>query len=159
MAVEAVRRQFETSWDMLDEAFARCPDEAWRAEAPKPYSIGRLAFHILQSTQRYCRTGHRRVELDPFGFGGNELDVPMSAFPSVEHVAVYSRKTRARVMKWLDSLDDDQLRQSDNAFRWTGRTIGERLFYTLKHFNHHLGQINLLLRQQNIEAVEWRCGQ
>jgi len=157
MKVEAIKRQFELSWDMLDEAISRCPDAVWRAETPAPYSIGRLAFHTLQSTQRYCRTGHKRVELDPFKFGGQELHVPMSKFPGAEEVRGYSGKVRRRVLKWLDSLEDRQLSDSDSAFLWTGRTIGERLCYTLKHFNHHLGQINLILRQNGIEAAEWKC--
>lgn len=157
MNPEGIVRQFELSWDMLDEIMSRCSDPVWRAELPQPYSIGRLCFHVIQSTARYCRAGKQRADLDPFGFGGNELKVRMDTFPSADEMKVYSRKVRKRTLAWLGSLDAVALGTNDGAFQWTGRSVGERVLYTLKHFHHHLGQMNLLLRMQGIDRVEWRC--
>lgn len=158
MRVQGIKRQYEFSWDMLNEVFDRCPDRVWRQEKIKPYSIGRLAYHIIVSTQRYCRPKRKAVELDPFNLGrGEGEDVPMDRFPGIADVRGYSDKVRKRVMKWFDSLRDSELSESDGGFTWTGETIGERLVYTLKHFHHHLGQMNLLLRQHGSDAVEWKC--
>ena len=158
MQIADIRRQFELSWDMLDEVMGRCTNAVWRLETPPPYAIGRLAFHTIQSTLRYCRAGCRaKVNLDPFNFGGNEGRVPMEQFPDIAAVLEYSRASRVRVMKWMDTLRQRDLSISDGSFLWTGRTVGERLLYTLKHINHHVGQMNLILRQQGIDAVGWKC--
>ncbi|MCL5270506.1 MAG: DinB family protein [bacterium] len=155
--IDALRRQYALSWDMLEDALGRCTDAAWRAETTPPYAIARLAFHTVQSTQRYCRTGHRKTELDPFGFGGDGLVVAIDRIPAITDMRAYSDRVRRRVTVWLETLTDDTLAASDNAFQWTGLTIGERLVYTLKHFHHHLGQINLLLRQHGIAVGPWKC--
>jgi uncharacterized damage-inducible protein DinB len=158
MNPEAIARQFLLSWDMLDEIMGRCSDAVWRRECPPPISIGRAVFHTLQSAQRYCRTHSRqRVEMDPFNFGGNELKVAMQDFPNIEEVREYSVAVRKRAIEWLKRLSKNDLNSESKSFRWTGNTAGERILYTLKHFNHHLGQINLILRQQGIETVEWKC--
>ena len=158
MNPKAIARQYRLSWDMLDEIMAQCSDAVWRLEVPPPISIGRSMFHTLQSTQRYCRTNSKqRVEMDPFDFGGHELKVAMKDFPSIDQVREYSFEVRERVIKWLSGLSEKDLNSESKSFRWTGHTAGERLLYTLKHINHHIGQMNLILRQQGIETVEWKC--
>jgi uncharacterized damage-inducible protein DinB len=157
MQTEAIRRQFELTWDMLDEVYDRCPEKLWRKEKIKPYSIARLMYHTVWWTQRYCRQKKKAVELDPFNFGYEGDGVSIERFPDIAGMRAYSDRVRKRIVKWLDSMEDRELEEWDRGFRHTGRTMGERLIYSLKHINHHLGQMNLLLRQNRIEAGEWKC--
>jgi uncharacterized damage-inducible protein DinB len=157
MRVEDLKRQFELSWDMLDEVFEKCTGRIWRAEKIKPYSIARLMYHTVWWTQRYCRHKKKVVELDPFNFGREGDSVAIERMPDIAEMRAYSNRVRKRIMKWLDSMEDSGLCESDGGFEHTGETIGERLVYSLKHIHHHLGQMNLLLRQSGKDAVEWRC--
>jgi len=139
-------RQYEFAFKMLRAALEQCPPKRWAVARDPFFAPGRLALHILSSTQRYCRRPGARVR--PPSWAGREV-------PTKAQVLEYLNLVEQQVQKWLGGLTDSQLLASDSGFKWTGENRLARALYTLRHIHHHLGQINAELRVAGYKPAAW----
>jgi len=156
--------------DMLRDAIALCPVEVWYSEKKFFY----MAYHTLIFLDYY-------LTIPVAGFAPalpytitNTDKLPAEAIDDVIPDRVYSRQEmlayladiRQKGKKLITEATEKRLNG-----RWinaeeidlhglcpslvTEYTVLEILFYNLRHVQHHVAQLNLLLRQNISRAPDW----
>lgn len=147
-----ISSQFGASIDMLENAILACPDDLWNKEK----SFSHLAYHTLFFLDYY-------LSLEPIGFTqpGNfehsefEDDPPTGIFEKTE-VLEYLQSCRTKMQGLFSDLTENlALSRWINESRTMDYSIIEIALYNLRHVQHHVGQLNLMLRQNGIEAPDW----
>lgn len=147
--------QYGGTLKMLENAIEACPDDLWLENVGlTPYWAN--AFHTLFFTDLYING-----TLEGFGppepFGMTELD-PTGALPdrpyTKQELLTYADHCRGKALSSIRALDD-----AANAkvveFPWLTMNYLEILFYNARHIQHHVGQLNLILRQRLDYHAPW----
>lgn len=149
---DSVLNQFGAAIDMLENAIQLCPDQLWQAE--KAYS--HQAFHTLFFLDYY-------LSLNPVGFtppetfGYSEFgDEPPKAVFSRADILEYMLFCKSKLVHLLADLTAETAKNRwINESKTMDYSILEILLYNLRHVQHHVGQLNLMLRQQVDDAPRW----
>lgn len=148
-------RQFGASIDMLDNAMCTCPEELW-TDGPGRPQFWHMAYHTLffldlnlaGSLEGFAPTAPFTLsELDPSGI------LPERAYTK-EELARYLTYCRSKCEAAIGALTDEAA-QRRCAFPWVELPFAELLLYTMRHVQHHAGQLNLILRQRTDDAPRW----
>lgn len=138
--------QFGASIDMLENAVLACPEGVWTTPSERPFWY--VVYHTLFWIDCYLThppTGF--VPRAPFTLG--ELDpegvLPERAYTKDEMLE-YLQECREKCHTTIVSMNDEGARQSCGLSR-LHVTRAELLLYNLRHVQHHVGQLNLLIRQ------------
>lgn len=139
---------------MLEAAIAACPDDVW-GESTDSGEFWRIAFHTLFWLDLYS-TGSEDGFAPPQPFGLEERQwggAPPRVYTR-EELLSYTAYCRDKVQGLIAGLD------AESTLRPAGTTSVsmpylELLFYTMRHNNHHVGQLNLLLRQGIDASPKW----
>jgi len=151
--------QFGASIDALENALVACPDEVWGDPSKRPESwheFWYLTYHTLFWLDLYL---HGAVEgfAPPAPFGLEELD-PAGLMPervySKSELQTYLWHCRQKCHSIIESLTDE-VATKHCVFRWGKMSFAELLLYNLRHVQHHVGQLNWILRQQTNHAPGW----
>lgn len=160
----AVRGQFGAALDMLQAAIEKCPDDLWDDEGDGGPPVWRLAYHTLFYVDFYLANGKDAFE--PAGFHEAQTQlfekVPVPPCEEALPATVY---TKAQLLGYLGEIRrrlDDVLRgmtdpsaARPSAFEWVPGTNVDLLLYNLRHAQHHVGQLSLLLRRRRGIRVGW----
>ena len=63
-------------------------------------------------------------------------------------------EVKAKCVRVLEKLSSKEL-EGKNSYFWTGPTLAHRLIYNIRHAQHHIGQLNSILRQNGNDAATW----
>ncbi|GAA0878065.1 hypothetical protein GCM10009119_10330 [Algoriphagus jejuensis] len=148
----AIKSQFGAAIDMLENAVRFCPGKLWETEK----AFSHQAFHTLFFLDYY-------LSLNPVGFTP-PAHFKYSEFGDEPPLEIFSR---AEILEYLlfcrtkfDQLIAD-LNESLAERRWINgsKTMDfsmlEILRYNLRHVQHHVGQLNVLLRQKIDDSPKW----
>jgi hypothetical protein len=151
----AIGRQLSAAIEMLDNAMAACPDTLWD-DGSGQHAFWYLAFHTLFWLDLYL-TGSVEGFAPPAPFTLEELDpagiIPDRPYPKDE-LRGYLTQCRSRMRAAIGGLTDETARRSCR-FGWGEVGYLELLMYNLRHVQHHVGQLNLMLRQKAGSAPGW----
>lgn len=145
-------KQFGASIDMLENAIAACPDELWDAESKFWYN----AYHTLFFFDYYLSEAPKSFS-PPEPFTLSELD-PAGAMPErtyrKEELLAYLNFCRQKCHDFISGItaDSDHKRFVNEARNYS---IPEILIYNMRHVQHHVAQLNLLLRQGMSHVPKW----
>lgn len=152
-------QQFGASIDALERTIEMCPDEVWGDPAKLSdawHEPWYLTFHTLFWLELYLhgsKEGFRPLE--PYGL--EELD-PTGVLPdriySRAEMLAYLHHCRQKCKATIESLTTESA-QRVCKFRWGEFSFIELLLYNMRHVQHHVGQINLILRQRIDNAPRW----
>jgi len=161
---------FAASIDMLSKAVAMMPDELWQREKKFFY----LSYHTTIFLDYYLTKPVKNfTPVLPYTVVNssslpNEAvdDVIPNRFYTQQEILDYLRSIREKCRKIIILSATDQLME-----RWidpseinlhglcpssvTDYSVLDILFYNFRHVQHHVGQLNLLLRQMIDNAPEW----
>jgi hypothetical protein len=149
---EILWKQFGASIDMLDNAITTCPETLWNSERKYWYS----AYHTLFYLDYYSSYEPEKFT-PPNPFTLSELD-PAGKFPdriySKDELLNYLEFGRKKCFDLINGLTDEK---AEKRFinDYMNYSILELLLYNLRHVQHHVGQLNLLLRQNIHDAPKW----
>lgn len=150
---DAIQQQFGAALDALEGCIRACPADVWEVgeRGKQPWY---LAFHALFWTDLYLgESSADYAPPPPFTRGELERGVfPERAYATGEllgYVDVCRRHLAAR----LDTLDDAAERSC--SLHWGRMNAVELLLYNLRHLQHHVAQLNLLIRQAGGEPAPW----
>jgi hypothetical protein len=144
--------RFGAALEMLAESIQTCPKDVW--EGNQVFSF--QAYHTLFFLDYYLST-------NPVGFAPPS-EFSYSEFDEEPEIVIFSQ---ALLLKYLDSCRqkaqtlivdlDEQLASQRwiNESKTMDYSLFEILLYNLRHVQHHVGQLNLLLRQHIDHAPEW----
>ena len=145
----AIWQQFGAAIDMLGNALRACPDEVW----PECWYIAYhtlffLDFYLSESAEGFAPPAPFTLdELDPAGI------LPERPFTKDELLA-YLEHGREKCRSTIEALTKETAGERCGFERpEVGR--GELLLYSMRHVQHHTGQLNLILRQRIDSAPRW----
>lgn len=150
-----IESQLGAAITMLENAIIACPEELWPDRAATP-EFWYVAFHTLFFLDLYL-SGSIEGFAPPAPFTLDELDpagvLPERAYTKPELLG-YLDHCRRKCRLTLASLTEDGSRRSC-SFPWGEMPFGELLLYNVRHVQHHVGQLNLVLRQRTDSAPRW----
>ena len=163
-------KNFAAVIDMLKSVVSICPDTLWEQEKKFYY----ITYHTVIFLDYYLSYPVKDFRpFLPYTLGDTDHlpedaidDVLPCAFYSKNEMLVYIDKIRAKCEKLICSSPHEKF-----AARWideneTGLhglcpsivvnySLMEILFYNFRHVQHHVGQLNLLLRQKADISADW----
>lgn len=149
---EILWKQFGAAIDMLENAIQSCDEETWYANDTFWYP----AYHTLFYLDYYL-SAEPDTFAPPSPFGFSEFDpkgiLPERVYtkPELLQYVAYNRNKLAHVVLGFD--DEYATKRFKNDYR--DYSLLEMQFYNLRHVQHHVGQLNLLLRQSIDDAPKW----
>ena len=149
---EILWKQFGASIDMLENALVYCPDKLWDKDSKFWY----IAYHSLFYLDYYLTVEPKKF-LPPPPFTLSEFD-PAGIMPdrvySKDELLAYLRFCRKKFHALITGLTNEGAMN-----RWVNEyknySILEILLYNMRHVQHHVAQLNLLLRQGINSAPNW----
>lgn len=147
--------QLGAAIDALENAIAACPDAVW-GEGPTPQAFWYLVYHTLFWLDLDLSGGpegfappppYTLGELDPAGVYPDRIYTRAELRAYLEHIG-----SKARAMIGAMS-EEPEARPSRFGRHELGH--GEMLLYNLRHVQHHVGQLQLILRQRTDSAPRW----
>jgi hypothetical protein len=167
---ECLWKNFGASIEMLSDVIALCPEEIWEKDRRFYY----MSYHVVIFLDYYLSQPVREFRPSlPYTLGDPD-DLPEGA---VDDVLPDRHYTKAEFAAWLAAIRSKCkgviLGASEKQFmaRWIqdeeiemhGLCPGlveqysllEILFYNFRHVQHHVGQLNLLLRDKANKAAAW----
>ena len=148
-------QQFGAAIDMLENTIRACPENIWNDRSRKPeywyivyHTVFFLDFYLSESEASFAPPpGYSLSELDPSGV------LPERVYSQAELLA-YLDLGRKRCREAILRLTEETAHKRC-AFDRPDITNAELILYTLRHVQHHAGQLNLLLRQTIDSAPSW----
>jgi DinB superfamily len=147
-----IQSQFGASIQMLENAIIACPTEHWDTERKFWYN----AFHCLFFTDYYLNMQPKDfTPPPPFSESEFEDRMPERVY-SKEELLTYLRYNRVKLHELCANLNNDSLNN-----RWINTSgsmnysVSEILLYNIRHVQHHVAQLNLILREVTGEAPDW----
>lgn len=150
---KALEVQFKRAFHMFRNAVVKFPEEEWRlGETPDLRPAG-LAYHLLETIVYY--TGEMSSERFPWGqrFGVDWESEDPALLPSQAQIQAYLKEVEGKLSAWLLSTD---LLATEKSFKWTGYLVLDRAVYTLRHTQHHVGELSRELDSRGFSGPEWR---
>ncbi|MBX2977109.1 MAG: DinB family protein [Ignavibacteriaceae bacterium] len=147
--------QFGASINMLENAIDACPENVWNQQ--KEFSdFWYIVYHTLFWLDFYLTENPEKFV--PFqSIGLSELD-PEGIMPdrefSKEELKAYLNHCRIKCKETIFNQSELQ-ENSDYKFGTLTMPFYELFFYNMRHVQHHVAQLNLLLRQQTDSAPKW----
>ncbi len=142
----ALKAEYLASLEMLRDAVERCPEDLWGSAGKMP-AVWQIAYHTLFFTHLYLQPGEAAFR--PWEVHERPDDpTPLSR----EEVLRYLAFVESMVGTWVDALD---LESPDCGFPWYKVPKLNHQLVNIRHVQGHVGQIDTLLRQAGLEAVDW----
>lgn len=152
--LDVCRNGYLAVFQMIGEAVHNCPVEAWddrAVEAP----FWQQAYHTLWGLDFYLGEDPSTTTCPTaIDFDSRALAYREGPAPGKEEILDYLAAVREKGLAFAAKLTAEQL-ESENPFGWTGPTVAHRLFYNIRHAQHHLGQMNSILARHGADSAEW----
>jgi len=151
-----VTSQFDAAFDMLEECMRVCPEAKWKGKVGK-YAFWHVAYHALYCTDLYTARSAEKWKTHPKFHPGGRKDVegeyPMRVMTRAELLA-YNAHCRKLVRASIRRETSASLRASA-GFPWLSFRRAELPVYSLRHLQHHTGQLGAFLRRAKV-ATKWK---
>lgn len=167
---ESLWKNFAAVIDMLKNIIVICPDEIWQKEREIFYMTYHTTIFLDYYLTRPVKDFHPDLPYtigDPDHLPSKAIDdVIPNQFYSREELLTYISAIREKCKKLIKQtpmeeftgrwINDDEINMHDLCPSLVIKyNLLEILLYNFRHVQHHVGQLNLLLRQKANVAVEW----
>jgi len=159
---EVLWNQFGASIDMLVNVISHCPDDYFLTHRRFYY----IAFHSAIFLDYYLTVPPNDfspllsfTQKEPADRPKEAIDdlIPDKIY-SKEAIVEYLRQSREKCKGLIESLTEEKLQErftEGNEPHDMDFPILEILLYNLRHTQHHVAQLNMLIRQDIDEHMEW----
>jgi hypothetical protein len=152
-----VSAQLGASIEMLRNAMLACPAEVWSGNgASEFHQFWYIAYHTLFFLDLQL-SGPAEGFAPPAPFTLSELD-PSGVLPdrvyTKEELLTYLDHCRRKCSAMTEALTEEEARKA-TPYNGAEFPFAELLLFTMRHVQHHTGQLNLILRQQTDSAPRW----
>lgn len=167
---QALWKNFGAAIDMLKNEVALCPDELWQNEKKFFYMAYHTAifldYYLAQPVKDFKPAlPYTIIDASKLPAGAID-DVIPDRFYTRQEVIEYLNLARVKCKKLITLSSSDKLMQrwiEDDEINLHGLcpsivenyTILEILFYNFRHVQHHVAQLNFILRQNIDKVVDW----
>jgi len=133
--------QFGASIDMLEAAIRACPDALW-SRSGRGRTFRETAFHALDSLEHH-------LSVSP-----GDFRTPAAVFVTRDELLGWAARCRESCISRLASLTEETA-LARCGFPQLNMAEIELLLYAMRHLQHHVGQLALLVRQETDSGVHW----
>jgi len=147
---EILARQFDRVWTTLRDSLGNLSDAQYCDSDCEWLAPIRQAYHIVETAEFYTN--------EHIDDGNPPLDWdhgPSELLPSKSQLLVYLDRVQPAVRAWLVNCSDEAFLSVEPDFNDSGGTRLDRAVCSLRHAQHHLGQINAELRRRNLPRGGW----
>ena len=146
-------KQFGASLDMFENALTQCPDELWTR---KDTYFWYNAYHTLFYTDYYLSEDPDNfLPPEPYTLSEFEPDGTMpERVYTKEELLTYTKHCREKCRKLLAGFTEEKAAKPW-INKWKNYTMFEMIIFNLRHVQHHVGQLNLLLGQIDHDLPIW----
>jgi hypothetical protein len=148
--------QFGASIDMLENAIVACPEKIWSDRSRNP-EVWYMVYHTLFWLDFYL-SGTSQGFHPPAPFNLDEMDpagiLPGRVYTKAELLR-YLEHGREKCWTTISALTEETARRPYALGRHGDITRAELLLYNMRHVQHHMAQLNLILRQETSSAPGW----
>jgi uncharacterized damage-inducible protein DinB len=149
--LEICKNEYYALIEMLQKAINICSKELWDRKT-EGIPFWQLAYHSVYYLDFYLGESPKKHE-QRFDIKEN-LDERMKKILTKEQLKTYLIEVKEKCDRVLEGLSTKEL-EGKNSYFWTGPTLAHRLVYNIRHSQHHVGQLNLILRQNENKTVKW----
>lgn len=146
---ELLWKQFGATIDMLEDSTLVCPETCWD-------KIWYAVYHTIFWLDFYS-SENPDIFTPPEPFTLSEFD-PAGVLPeriySKTELLQYLEFSRKKVFFLIDGLNEETVKERFITKKKNYNRI-EMILYNIRHVQHHVGQLNLLLRQNADLAGKW----
>jgi len=143
--------QFGASLQMLDDAITLCPIDVW---VDKRFWY--ITYHTLFFMDYY--TSQNPIDfIPPKPFTLSELNKNYEMPPEIyskEVLKDYLKTVKYQSFKLIQNLTEDNLKDKFKN-NYIDFSTFEMLLYTFRHTQHHVGQLNMILRSEKDITPIW----
>lgn len=150
---EAVAGQFKRVLHMFSKGIDKFSAADWRFGDPPDRRPAAQAYHLLESVDFFAGD----LPSDQFSWGQRfgvdwECEDP-DMLPSQVQVKAYLDEVEGKLADWFEKAD---LFAPESLFQWTGQNRLERSLYSLRHAQHHVGELSRELEIRGLSGPRWR---
>ncbi|MBO9660881.1 MAG: DinB family protein [Chitinophagaceae bacterium] len=152
--------QFGAAIDMVKNAIALWPEEAWESDRRFFYNayhtVVLLEYYLSDPSKKFNATLPFTIEEDHNAPADLIGDMVPDEIYSKSRVLAYVDQLREKCKSHISSLSDRNI-----ASRWVEKYGDmdyarlEILLYNMRHVQHHAAQLNILLRQKINKSPKW----
>jgi hypothetical protein len=151
MLCDALKRQFDNSFDILAAAIPTFAPDAWRKGSPPFNGPARAALHVLQCAEFYTNEDGAVF----IWLGKKCWELADGELPSQQQMLDYLAEDRAKTLAWIDGIGDAGLAAAWHDTKKAATAL-ERIVYALRHLQHHIGEICAYQKQNGLEPAPWK---
>ena len=153
--IDILRRHLDPTVEMLRETLAACPDELWDAR-DEGAPFWQVAYHVLLGMDFWLGESGEGFAFPPFHTREAMLEsdeVPDVALTRAQ-IEGYLDQVYAKGQALLDGVTPEGLLQEAEFFgcSWT---VADRLLAQVRHVQHHVGQMNNIVKRRTGAAPGW----
>jgi hypothetical protein len=149
---DSVKSQYLASLEMLQQAVVSCPDTMWDDRTYKNV-FWHVSYHLLFFTHLYLQPSPK--EFVPWVKHIKEYRIlankPSGQPYSKEEILEYLALCRQQVIEQVASMDLD----APSGFSWLPPDKLEQQIYSIRHMQHHIGELCERLGANGEVEVEW----
>ena len=149
--LDICKNEYRALIEMLHKAINLCSEDLWEKEMENP-PFWQLVYHTIYYLDFYLGDSPKKHE-ERYEIKEN-LNERLKRSLTKEQLKNYLVATKKKCNSVLEKLSVKEL-EGKNSYFWTGPTLAHRLIYNIRHTQHHIGQLNLLLRQNENDASKW----
>jgi hypothetical protein len=155
---ETILRQYRAGLEMLGQAVERCPDELWlSSEYPNRFwhiayhSVFYVHFYVQPSEGEFKPWAKHKPKSNFLGPWSKDEPFELPAPYSKQDVQEYRELSRIEVEKQIPVV----CFEAGSGFSWLPFNKLELQLYTIRHLQHHTGQLIDRLRNAAGYGVGW----
>ena len=150
---QATLGQFEAALAMLKQCVERCPPDLWESQVAA-LTVRQIAYHTLFFVDFYLTPQEDAFELrELHRVGGDEREPVNSPGLTQEQTLAYVAVCLEKLRLIIAGETEETLR-GPSGFSWCKFPRAEMHLYSLRHVQHHTGQLSAHLRRLVPECQE-----
>ncbi len=154
----ALKHQYVCLAQNLRDSIEACPDDSWSAERGSP-PFHQIAYHTIFFLDWYSGDSpelFKAWERQAFAAEGDQTldNVPSKVFTKGE-LLDYLDASERKCLGIIENLSEEDFARLC-AFEWkVGQSVLDMLLQGLRHLEHHIGQLNYILRLETGSTPGW----
>ncbi|MGI6578321.1 MAG: DinB family protein [Eubacteriales bacterium] len=148
-----MKNHFFMSFSMLEKMIDHCPDDLWNVKAGG-FVFWQQIIHALTGSKFWMRKPGSAFE-EPFAERNvyPELEQDPEGLVSKDEMREYMDHVKLLCIEFFDGKDDEWLLSPAGIYdKITNLDI---VLMQIRHLQYHVGHCNSILRDRNLEAVDW----
>jgi hypothetical protein len=148
--------QFEAALCMLNQCVAACPAEHWEGKIASG-TFRWVAYHTLFFTDYYLSPSEQTFTLrELHARGGDEREPVACRGLEKDETLAYAQVCRAKAVETI-AMETPGSLALPSGFSWLPFSRGELHLYSIRHVQHHAGQMSAFLRRIHGDSMDRRA--